>query len=462
VLEKADPRPGAAFGIDDDAPYADVDQGSRPRRPPAAAPRARRPSRFDRPKQPHDWRWVVGGIGRVLISTGILMFGFVAYQLWGTALQTAAAQDRLGSEFDDRVESLTTLPFPGDGRPTPSVVPAPATTIVTADTSAAPGATAAPTDSTAAPSIDPATTGVPASPLDPVTAPPSPLATPEPLDVVARLEIESIGADHYVVEGVTRNALKKGPGHFPETPLPGQLGNAAIAGHRTTFGAPFGDIDEIRPGDDIKVTVPGAGTYYYVVDATVIVAPEDYASVVPTLDVSRATLTLVSCHPEYSTKQRIIVTAELDPSRSNIVTRRSAPGPSDSGASLPTEGALAPSLEAPAGLRSGGGSSRIVLPVLPTALAESPGSSSPAWSASSAPGSEESEDAFSAGWFSDDAAWPHVAGWGTLLTLIALGSYWVSCRTRRNVIGALVGIVPFVVVLYFFYENVNRLLPPAL
>jgi sortase A len=401
----------------------------------------------------------VGGIGRVLISTGVLMFGFVAYQLWGTALQTAAAQDRLGSEFEDRVESLPTLPPPRDATATTSVTPeTTATTTVAADTSVAPGATAVPTDSTAAPATDagtvaPVSSG-PESPPDPVAAAPaSPLATPEPLDVVARLEIESIGADHYVVQGVTRNALKKGPGHFPETPLPGQLGNTAIAGHRTTFGAPFGDIDEVRPGDDIKVTVPGAGTYYYVVDKTVIVAPEDYASVVPTLDGTRATLTLVSCHPEYSTKQRIVVTAELDPLRSNIVTLPSAPGPSDSATSLPTEGAAAPPPDAPvgsaapAGLRSGGGSTRVL---------------QPASSTSAAPPQEESEDAFSAGWFSDDAAWPHVAGWGTLLTLIALGSYAISRRTRRNWIGALVGTAPFVVVLYFFYENVNRLLPPAL
>jgi sortase A len=74
----------------------------------------------------------------------------------------------------------------------------------------------------------------------------------------------------------------------------------------------------------------------------------------------------------------------------------------------------------------------------------------------------DGEDAFAAGWFDDEAAWPHVAGWGLLLALISLGAYWVSRRARRNWVGALVGIVPFLVALYFFYENVNRLLPPAL
>src|SRR5687768_11170510 len=73
--------------------------------------RRRRVSKWDRPKDPHDWRWVVAGIGRVLISTGILMFGFVAYQLWGTALQTAAAQNELENEFEDQIAALPTLPM---------------------------------------------------------------------------------------------------------------------------------------------------------------------------------------------------------------------------------------------------------------------------------------------------------------------------------------------------------------
>src|ERR1041384_4397762 len=91
--------------------------------------RSRRPSRFDRPKPPHDWRWVVGGIGRVLIALGILMFGFVAYQLWGTALQTAAAQNHLENDFEELVASMSTLPFPSEVTAT-----APSTTL--ADTTA--------------------------------------------------------------------------------------------------------------------------------------------------------------------------------------------------------------------------------------------------------------------------------------------------------------------------------------
>jgi sortase A len=75
---------------------------------------------------------------------------------------------------------------------------------------------------------------------------------------------------------------------------------------------------------------------------------------------------------------------------------------------------------------------------------------------------DESVEALSAGWFSDPNAWPQIALWGMGLTLIALAAWRLSKKVHRNWVGALVGIGPFVVVLYFFFENVNRLLPPNL
>ena len=66
-------------------------------------------------------------------------------------------------------------------------------------------------------------------------------------EAIARIEIPAIGVDDIVVAGVDSGDLKKGPGHFPTTPLPGQLGNSAIAGHRTTYGQPFFDVDKLRP-----------------------------------------------------------------------------------------------------------------------------------------------------------------------------------------------------------------------
>ena len=95
--------------------------------------------------------------------------------------------------------------------------------------------------------------------------------------------IPSIGLDWIVVEGVQVADLKKGPGHFHETPMPGQLGNAAIAGHRTTYGAPFFDLDDLEPGDLIEVQTL-VGTFIYEVTGTEVVNPSEYALVIPTND----------------------------------------------------------------------------------------------------------------------------------------------------------------------------------
>ena len=519
MLDEAVPLPDRAVAVLDDEALDTADPAaSLAGASVAPTGRRRRVSKWDRAKEPHDWRWVVAGIGRVLISTGILMFGFVAYQLWGTALQTAAAQNQLENEFEDEVAALPTLPMATDvtvttpGATTPEATTAPGAstvpgdpTVTTTGESLPPGVTTVPGDPTAttAPGAEPGpttATTVPGAPTPPPGAPPevarpdapaSPIPTPEPLKVVAQLQIDSIGVNDYVVQGVTRRALMKGPGHFPETPLPGQLGNAVIAGHRTTYGAPFGDIDEIAVGAEIVVTVPGAGVYYYDVTAIRIVDPQDYASVVPSRDYSKGMLTLVSCHPEYSTRQRIIVLADLDESRSTIVTQPSDPAPPDQAGELPSEDVPQPPVtdgaptetapaatsptdaSTPAGFRSGAGTKVVVTP--PTTVdgaTTTPDTTPPTTSAptTATPDdaetdeemAEASEDTFSAGWFDDDTAWPHIAGWGGLLTVIALGAYWVSRRLRRNLMGALVGIVPFVVALYFFYENVNRLLPPAL
>ena len=75
---------------------------------------------------------------------------------------------------------------------------------------------------------------------------------------------------------------------------------------------------------------------------------------------------------------------------------------------------------------------------------------------------DELADAFAHGWFSDDAAFPQVALWGIVVSAISIGAWQLSRKVRRNWVGALVGIVPFVVALYFFFQNVNRLLPAAL
>lgn len=124
-------------------------------------------------------------------------------------------------------------------------------------------------------------------------------------DSIARIEIPKIGVDEYVVEGTDVASLRKGPGHYPETPLPGEPGTAAIAGHRTTYGAPFRNIDKLKSGNRITIDMPD-GHFVYRVERTKIVDDQDL-SVLD--DVGYKQLILSACHPLYSAAQRIIVFA---------------------------------------------------------------------------------------------------------------------------------------------------------
>ena len=137
--------------------------------------------------------------------------------------------------------------------------------------------------------------------------PPQRVIRRQPLkgDSIARIEIPSIGVDEYVVEGTDLESLRKGPGHYPETPLPGERGTSAIAGHRTTYGAPFRHIDELDPGDRIIIDMPD-GRFIYRVEESKIVDDQDLSVLEP---VGYRRLMLSACHPLYSAAQRIIVYA---------------------------------------------------------------------------------------------------------------------------------------------------------
>src|SRR4051795_1434182 len=89
-------------------------------------------------------------------------------------------------------------------------------------------------------------------------------------DAIAKIELPTINKTAYVVEGTDTGDLRKGPGHYPHTPLPGQRGTVAIAGHRTTYGAPFRHIDSLHRGDQIRVALPD-GTFHYRVQRTQVV-----------------------------------------------------------------------------------------------------------------------------------------------------------------------------------------------
>jgi sortase A len=136
---------------------------------------------------------------------------------------------------------------------------------------------------------------------------------------LGRLRMPAIGTSDVFVEGTGSSDLRKGPGHYPATPLPGQRGTVAIAGHRTTYGAPFHDLDDLEEGDEIEVEMP-YGRFSYRVERTRIVDDED-VSVLRRVGYDR--LVLTACHPLYSAAERVVAFARfVRRERSRVTARR--------------------------------------------------------------------------------------------------------------------------------------------
>ena len=247
----------------------------------------------------------------------ILLFGI--FQLWGTGLIEARAQQSLDNEFADLLEASSAL---GPAAPVAPVAP--------------PTAVPTPTASAPDPAADPPAEGSqPALAIPSATSIPTPVTTPEPVgelqqpdpawlallyrdngSAIGRIQMPAIDVDKTIVEGVRVGDLRKGPGHYPTTPLPGQAGNAAIAGHRTTYGAPFGEIDKLLPDDEIIITtIQGEFTYRVLPQGEghghLIVAPTAVEVLDQDFSEHPNRLTLTACHPKGSARQRIIVVAEL-------------------------------------------------------------------------------------------------------------------------------------------------------
>ena len=221
-------------------------------------------------------RTVLRGTGELLITLGVVLLLFCFYEVKVTNLVTAQAQQQLS---DDLRRSWAD-PAPDAAR-------------------------RAPTLPSAGPS--PVATAVPV---------PAPVAEGDGLAV---LRIPRLGAWNdeppVVVEGVQVADLKTGPGHMPGTALPGQLGNLVVSGHRTTYGAPFSRLDELQVGDPVVVETRDAW-FTYRVTGTRIVRPSaievawpvpGHAGATPT----RRLMTMTTCHPRYSARQRLVVSAEL-------------------------------------------------------------------------------------------------------------------------------------------------------
>lgn len=126
-------------------------------------------------------------------------------------------------------------------------------------------------------------------------------------DSLTRVRIPAIDVDVVVVEGITASALRAGAGHYPDTALPCEAGNVAIAGHRTTFGKPFADLDRLQVGDTIELSTPVGACVYQLTQAPWVVEPTELSVIEPT---EGRALTLTTCHPKGSAEQRLIVRAE--------------------------------------------------------------------------------------------------------------------------------------------------------
>ena len=130
---------------------------------------------------------------------------------------------------------------------------------------------------------------------------------------IALLQIPRIKVEQVVVQGVDKADLRKGPGHVPSTVMPGQAGTFGVSGHRTTYGAPFFRLNELASGD-IMTVVTGESVFTYQVTSKRVVSPGD-VSVLDNVRGSdgkiKPTITLTTCHPRFSARQRLIVFGAL-------------------------------------------------------------------------------------------------------------------------------------------------------
>jgi sortase A len=173
--------------------------------------------------------------------------------------------------------------------PAPADDPVPTTAVATTTTTAAPTTTIA-------------------SALPVPQPPPADARAPTPEVVLGTLSLPTIGVSAPMGEGVTLTAVDRGPGHWPGTALPGQVGNVVVAGHRVTNTRPFYDLDRLRPGDHLVFTMADGATWTYRLTRTEIV--DDSALHIVNQTPAR-TATLFACHPKHSAAQRIVAHFEL-------------------------------------------------------------------------------------------------------------------------------------------------------
>ena len=207
-------------------------------------------------------RTLLRGVGQTLMTFGVVILLFCVYELWVTGLVTAREQERLSDDLRASWAEPVERPQPGEPEPT----------------------------------------------------------VPVSLDLGQGFAVLHVPAlEDYdpwvVVEGTSVEALKNGPGHIPGTALPGELGNVVISGHRTTYGAPFERFDDLTPGSQVVLETRD-GWFTYTVQDKSVVSPSAVEVTYPVPGAPDAEprerlLTLTTCHPKYSARQRLILRAEL-------------------------------------------------------------------------------------------------------------------------------------------------------
>jgi sortase A len=212
---------------------------------------------------------VLNAVGKFLLGTGCLLLAFVAFQLWGTAVFEHRAQAHLLEQLKRHLGApLSTIPHT---RAATHTSPSSSSNLLTSQI--------------APPMADP------------------PVGSPVGVITIPKLGLASMA----IVEGTGEHQLQEGPGHYEGTPLPGEAGNVAIAGHRTTYAAPFYSLDALQAGDLIYIQTQ-QGVFTYQVTGSSVVSPDD-TQVLATTPVP--TLTLTTCNPRYSASSRLVVTAIL-------------------------------------------------------------------------------------------------------------------------------------------------------
>lgn len=222
-------------------------------------------------------RPILRKIGWALIWGALLIFAFLGYQLFVTDLLNDRVQAEAMAELDEELDTRrASLPASEEVTITLPLEESPSTTVRV-----------------------------------PTTTPPRVEYLPEQAGEIGtslgRMTIPAIGIDEVMFEGWDRETLKKGPGHMPGSPVPGQPGNAVVSGHRTTYGRPFYDLDLLEEGDVIEVET-AVGRHVFEVRRSLVVDPTD---VWVTENIPGSWITLTTCHPRFSAAERLIIQAEL-------------------------------------------------------------------------------------------------------------------------------------------------------